>query len=77
MQTKKMSLVESLVNVAIGLAFANLVQWLVFIVYYGLPIPLWENAIISVVFTVVSICRSYCLRRVFNWLSKQGELYVA
>lgn len=66
-QSRRMSLVESLVNVAVGYGVAVLAQVLVFPLF-GLRASLGQNLAIGAIFTVVSIVRSYCLRRVFEEL---------
>ena len=60
-----MSLVESLTNVVIGYGVAVATQVTVF-PWFGLRTSLSENVAIGGIFTVVSILRSYCLRRVFE-----------
>lgn len=64
-QSRKMSLVESLANVAIGYGVAVAVQIAVFPLF-DIQIPLNDNLLIGAIFTVVSLARSYILRRVFN-----------
>ena len=65
MQSKKMSLLETCVSTAIGYAVAILAQVLVFPLF-GLTISLSQNLAIGAIFTVVSIARGYCVRRLFN-----------
>lgn len=65
-QSKRHSFLESLFNVAVGYGIALLSQILVFPLF-GIHIPLHDNIIIGIIFTVISICRSYLLRRLFNW----------
>ena len=65
-QSKKHSFLESLVNVAIGYGIAILSQIVIFPLF-GIHIPLRDNLLIGVIFTIVSIVRSYALRRAFNW----------
>lgn len=65
-----MSLAESLINVAIGYGIAIAAQVAVFPMF-GIHIPLHDNLIIGVIFTVVSIVRSYALRRAFNFIHIQ------
>jgi len=62
-----MSLVESLTNVIIGYGLAVVTQLFIFPLF-GLQTTLAENMTIGAIFTVVSIGRSYCLRRVFEGL---------
>lgn len=64
-QSKTHSLIESLVNVAVGYGIALASQMLIFPLF-GIHISLQDNIVIGLLFTVVSIARSYALRRVFN-----------
>jgi len=66
-QSKKHSIFESLTNVAVGYFVALASQLLIFPLF-GIHIPLSQNIAIGMIFTVVSIFRSYILRRVFNWI---------
>ena len=66
-QSRLMSLVESLANVLVGYGVALATQMLVFPVF-GLAVTITENILIGLVFTVVSIVRSYALRRGFEAL---------
>lgn len=65
MQTRSQSAIESVANVAIGIAVALLTQLIVFPLY-GLEVQLSDNLQISGWFTLVSLLRSYCVRRFFN-----------
>ena len=65
MQTRMMSLVESVANIIVGYAVAVITQLLVF-PFFGLAASLSDNLIIGLIFTAVSLCRSYALRRIFN-----------
>lgn len=64
-QSKKMSFVESLANVAIGY-FVAVGSQIVIFPMFGLHCTLRDNFLMGLWFTVVSIIRSYWLRRVFN-----------
>ena len=66
MQPRLASFAESLVNVAIGYSVALATQLTVFPLF-GLDVRLDQNLAIGAIFTVVSIARSYCVRRAFNW----------
>ena len=68
MQSRWMSLVESATNIVVGYCLAVLTQVLVFPLF-GVSVSLGENLGIGAVFTVVSLVRSFVLRRIFNWLS--------
>jgi hypothetical protein len=63
-----MSLLEAVTNIAVGYGVAVLTQVLVFPLF-GLRVSLGENLGIGAVFTVVSLVRSFALRRIFNGLS--------
>jgi len=69
MQSKKYSLIESVTNVAVGYLVALCSQLVIFPVF-GISGTLRSNLAIGAFFTVVSIVRSYCLRRLFNSIKK-------
>jgi hypothetical protein len=64
-QSRLMSLVESIANVVVGYGVAVFTQILIFPVF-GLSTTLAQNLQMGAVFTVVSIARSFALRRVFE-----------
>ena len=66
-QSRLMSLVESLANVLVGYVVAVITQMAVFPLF-GLAVTVTENLLIGLIFTVVSIVRSYALRRGFEAL---------
>ncbi|MCG9678719.1 hypothetical protein [Vibrio sp. Isolate24] len=65
MQSKKQSLIESVINVVIGYVVALLSQLTIFPLF-GVHLPLTDNLLIGAFFTIVSIIRSYVIRRLFN-----------
>ena len=65
--SRRMSLAESLANVAVGYGIAVATQAVVFPMF-GLHTSLSDDLAIGAAFTVVSVCRSYMLRRVFERL---------
>lgn len=65
MQKKSHSLIESLINVLIGYFIALAAQLIIF-PHYGIHISMSDNLSIGALFTIVSIVRSYALRRLFN-----------
>lgn len=65
MQSKTHSLIESITNVAIGYVVALLSQIVVFPMF-NIYVPLSDNLLIGLWFTVISIFRSYAVRRYFN-----------
>lgn len=64
-QSRRGSAVEAVVNVCVGYWVGVGAQMAVF-PFFGVNLPLHDNILIGVVFTVVSLVRSYILRRVFN-----------
>lgn len=71
-QSRTMSLVESLTNVAVGYGIAVITQILVFPLF-GLSTTLAENMAMGAIFTVVSIARSFTLRRLFEAVRLRGD----
>jgi len=66
-QSRTMSGLESVANVVIGYGIALLTQLVVFGAL-EIPVSLGQNLWIGAVFTVVSLVRSYAMRRIFNRL---------
>ena len=66
-QSRLRSLEESLANVLVGYVVAVATQILVFPLF-GLAVTVSENLLIGLIFTAVSIVRSYALRRGFEAL---------
>jgi hypothetical protein len=64
-QSRTMSLVESVANVIVGYGVAIVTQIMIFPVF-GLHTTLAQNLKMGAIFTVVSIARSFALRRVFE-----------
>ena len=64
-QSRFMSLVEAIANVVVGYGVAVVTQILIFPIF-GLHTTLAQNLKMGAVFTVVSIARSYALRRLFE-----------
>lgn len=67
-QTRIGSAVEAVANVLIGYGIAVTTQALVFPLF-GLNAGVGDHLAIGLIFTVVSLARSYCLRRLFNRVS--------
>ena len=68
-QSRAMSLVEALANVAVGFTIAVLTQRAVF-PWFGISTTISTDLAIGAVFTVVSIVRSYLMRRLFERFSR-------
>ena len=64
-QSRAMSLVESIANVVVGYGIAVGSQILIFPAF-GLKMTLGQNLTLAGLFTVISICRSFALRRLFE-----------
>ena len=64
-QSKTESFIESVVNILIGYGVALLSQIVVFPLF-GIHVPLSTNMWIGAWFTVISLARSYVIRRFFN-----------
>jgi hypothetical protein len=69
MQSRKMSFIESCVNIAIGYAVALAGQFIVFPLL-GYDMPVSDNLIIGACFTGISLVRSYAVRRWFTGMVK-------
>jgi hypothetical protein len=65
MRSRTMSFVEALANVLVGYGVGVATQVMVFPLF-GLNASLDQNLVIGLIFTIVSLVRSYALRRVFN-----------
>jgi len=71
-QSRVMSLVEAIANVVVGYGVAVVTQMLVFPLF-GLQTTLAQNLKLGLIFTVVSIARSFTLRRVFEAMSSGAD----
>ncbi|MBO6882659.1 MAG: hypothetical protein JJ869_03635 [Marivita sp.] len=66
-QSRRLSLVEAVTNVAVGYVLAVITQIVVF-PWFGIHPSLGENLAIGSIFTGISLLRSYALRRLFERL---------
>ena len=64
-QSRRGSLIEAVTNTVVGYALAVATQFAVFPAF-GLQVGVIENLGLGLVFTGVSLARSYALRRVFD-----------
>ena len=71
-QSRLMSLVEALANVIVGYGVAVVTQILIFPIF-GLHTTLAQNLQMGLVFTGVSIIRSFLLRRLFEAIRVEGQ----
>ena len=65
MQTKYQSLIESLTNILIGYLTALLSQVIIFPLF-DIDVTFQDNLLIGLYFTIISLLRSYLVRRYFN-----------
>lgn len=68
-----MSFAEAVTNVVAGYGIALLTQVLAFPMF-GLQLALSGNVMIAGIFTIISLVRSYLLRRLFEQLRLRGSL---
>ena len=66
MQSKKRSLFESVTNIMVGCGVALGSQYLIFPMFGIVGVTFGEHLGITVWFTVISLARSYILRRCFT-----------
>jgi hypothetical protein len=71
-QSRFHSALESVANVTVGYGVALLSQLAVFPLF-GIHVPFSANLAIGAWFTVISLVRSYVLRRWFNGLKFGGK----
>jgi hypothetical protein len=65
MQTKIKSLIESVTNTVVGITMSFFIQIIIYPIL-DIDVNLNQNVIITIVFTIASIFRSYAIRRLFN-----------
>jgi hypothetical protein len=65
-QTRKGSLIEAFINVLIGF-WINFAANLLILPLIGFHITIADNFYIGLLYTLISIARSYCIRRWFNY----------
>lgn len=72
-QSHTMSIIESITNISVGY-LVSVVAAIIILPMFGFAITWGDSFIISIFFTVVSIVRSYMLRRIFEhirWVRTQ------
>ena len=72
MQSKKQSLIESLTSTMIGIII-GIVLNLTILPIFGYPVSVVDSLWISLIFTVISVVRSYAVRRIFNSKEKMND----
>jgi hypothetical protein len=71
MQSKKHSFVEAWANIFIGYSINFLANILIFPLF-GWHITVAQNIWLGIIYTVISLIRSYCLRRVFTHITERS-----
>lgn len=76
-QSRIDSLMEALTNVFIGFTINFAANWLILPWFFGIEANLVSFAWLGVIYTVISIARSYIIRRAFNgqtvWMALTGR----
>ena len=70
-QSRKHSLCESIANVVIGFGISTIANWYI-MPLFGYAVSFRDSAGIGLLMTIISIARSYSLRRFYNWLYIKG-----
>lgn len=65
-QSRTDSFMEAMVNVVIGLVISTIANHIILPATLGVTPTLGQNVLIGVAFTIISLVRSYALRRLFN-----------
>lgn len=72
MQSRRMSAIEAGCNVLIGY-LVSVTANIIILPIFGYDVTIGDSFAIGFAFTVVSLLRSYALRRIFNWVGKEQE----
>ena len=64
-QSRTLSFIEAWANILIGYGISMLANF-VFFPMFGWYITLEQNIQLGIIYTVISLVRSYALRRIFN-----------
>ncbi len=64
-QSKLGSFIEACINVVIGFTINYIANLLIFPLF-GMSISLSDNLLLGIIYTLISIARSYIIRRWFN-----------
>ena len=78
MQSRIDSFMEALTNVAIGFGINFVANWIILPWYFGIEADVGSFAVLGVIYTFISIARSYVIRRAFNgqtvWEALSGRV---
>ena len=70
-QSRLQSLAETAVSTAIGFAIAFAATAIVMPIF-GYRVSHGDNFLITCIFTVISLARGWCIRRLFDWWHHRG-----
>lgn len=77
-QSRIDSLMEAFTNVFIGFTINFVANWLILPWYFGIETDVVSFAWLGAIYTVISIARSYVIRRAFNgqtvWEAIKGKV---
>lgn len=73
MQSKRMSMVETISSTIVGYSVAVTAQHYIF-PYFGLHASMQDNLKLGLIFTIISVIRSYMFRRLFNWVQMNSHV---
>ena len=65
MQSKSLSIIESISNPVIGLVTSFLIQLVIYPIL-DIEVSIGKNIIITIIFFIASFLRGYVIRRLFN-----------
>ena len=71
-QSRRLSAIETATNIAVGFV-VSLVITDVVMPLFGHDVTIGQNVVITSIFTVASVVRSYALRRLFNRIDMKGK----
>lgn len=66
-QSRRASLAEAWTNILVGFSINYVANLLIFPLF-GMHISLANNFLMGLIYTAISLARSYGLRRFYNWL---------
>lgn len=65
-QARVDSFIEAVINTVVGFVINMGANWIILPLFFHTPITFWHNFEMGVIFTIISVVRSYVLRRFFN-----------
>ena len=71
-QKRLTSLTETIINLSVGYLLAVFVQILIFPLW-GIEVSIAANFHLAAIFAVISLVRTYLVRRFFNWIHMKGH----